>query len=116
MRSDSILPRDPEAAFVLGLLFQRLGGSFAIASNGKRYIGRMFEPVHESAIPQLPGAEPHQRLLNTEQWEGAMRVIESGLSSLHPDDRTFLFDVFASVAVDDRQFTPSIEEPRRRVK
>lgn len=99
--SAATLPSDPEAAFILGVLFQRLGGYFAIDGDGKRYMGRI-EPVHDSAIPQIPNAEPHDRFANADQWEGAMRVIESGLRGLHPDDKTFLFDLFATAA-DPRQ-------------
>jgi hypothetical protein len=99
----SRLPPDPEVAFVLGILFQQLGGDFAIDSNGKRYIGRGFEPVAQSAIPQLTNTPPHRQFLNVDQWEGAMRVIETGLSALHPDDKAFLFDAFATCTTDPRK-------------
>jgi hypothetical protein len=95
------LPADPEVAFVLGIVFRQLGGFFAIAGNGKRYFGRI-EPAHESTVPQLPGSKPHQRLGSPEQWEGAMRVVETLLSALHPDDKTMLFDLFADCATDPR--------------
>lgn len=107
-------PRAPDAAAMLGVLYQRLGGFFSIDSSGRRGMGRAFEPVHESAIPQLPQAKPHQRLLNAEHWEGAMRLIEGCLSALDPEDKAFLFDLFAVAAVDPRAVSSSVEEPRRR--
>jgi hypothetical protein len=59
----------------------------------------------------MPAAKPHQRLLNCEQWEGAMRVIETNLALLHDDDKAYLFDLFAEAAA----IVPSdaVNEPMR---
>lgn len=107
------LPSNAGMALSLGLIFKRLGGSFSIASTGKRYVGRPFVCEHEDAIPQLPAVAPHERFLTLDQYEGGMRLLETLIHRLAKEDKDTLFDLFAPIAVDERKFTPSIEEPKR---
>jgi hypothetical protein len=106
----------PESAVLLALIYQRLGGTFSISSKGGRYFGRP-EPalfhINGGDIPQLPGAKAHEQFRNAEQWKGAVKLVEALLQRLDERDTDTIFDLFAAVAVDDRTFRPSIEDPRR---
>lgn len=105
------LPAAPDAAFLLGTAFVRLGGMFTVASDGRRYMGR---PCHfPHGIPQLPETLPHQRLQNDDEYEGAIKLVEGLIRIMDPADRDLLFGIYGNVAVDERKFLPSIDEPRR---
>jgi len=64
-------------------------------------------------IPQLPEVKPHEQFLTIDQYEGGMRLLETLIHRLAKHDRDIIFDLLAPVAIDDRGFTPSIEEPKR---
>lgn len=100
-------------AFVIALTFKRLGGWFCIDSRGTRGVG---QPccAWEEAIPQLPEAEPHEQFYCESEWLGAVKVPSALIHRLDKDDKDAIFDLLAIIAVDERQFTPSIEEPKRR--
>ena len=110
------LPPDPNVGMMLALLYRRLGGSFSIASNGSRYFGRP-EPCYfrlqGQDLPQLAGAKPHERFLCPEEWAGAIKLVEALLQRLHSADSDMIFDLLATVALDERKCRPSIEDPRR---
>ena len=110
------LPQSVDAAFMLAMVFRRLGGSFSIGSNGVRYFGRP-EPVlfrHQGRnVPQLADARPHERFHSPEEWTGAIKLIQALLLRLGEQDFKLVFDLLASVAIDERKFTPSVEGPTR---
>ena len=110
------LPSNGTMALTLAMIFKRLGGDFSIASNGQRYIGRPFRCEHEGAIPQLPEVAPHEQFLTLDQYEGGMRLLETLIHRLAEEDKDTIFSFLAVIAVDDRKFTPSIEEPKRSVQ
>lgn len=110
------LPSNGAMALTLAMIFKRLGGDFSIASNGKRFMGRPFRCEHEGAIPQLPDVEPHEQFLTLDQYEGGMRLLETLIYRLSEEDKDTIFDLLAAIAVDDRKFLPSIEEPKRSVR
>lgn len=99
------LPENPGAAIMVGMLFKRLGGSFTIGADGRRWVGQQ-EPcayrMRGEEYPQLPGAEPWEEFLSVEQWRGATRMLMYLLERLDPADKDYLFSVFAPIAVDDR--------------
>ena len=90
------IPSDPAAALTLAILYQRVGGWFTIDSSGLRHFGS----------PE-PESEDRGRVI---------RMLEAPLRQLSKADRNMIFDLYASVAVDDRKLIPSIEEPRRGVQ
>lgn len=106
------MPSNPMAAFYLGCVFRRLGGFFSIDSRGHRGMGRPCFGHHDE-LPQLPNAEPHERFHSAEEWEGAIKLVDGLIDRLCKEDRDFIFAAFANDAVDERGFTPSIEEPKR---
>ncbi len=107
-------PSSEALAITLAMTYKRLGGEFSIASNGRRYVGRPFVCEHESEIPQLPDVKPHEQFLTIDQYEGGMRLLETLMHRLVKEDRNIIFDLLAPIAVDERGFAPSIEEPKRR--
>lgn len=115
--TDNTLPENQSTAFFLALVFKRLGGSFTIGSNGQRYCGRplgAFYRLKGEAFPQLPDAKPHERFHSEAEWQGALKLVDTLISRLAESDKQFIFDVLAPIAVDERKFIPSIEEPKRR--
>ena len=106
------LPPNPMASLFVAMVYQRLGGWFCIDSRGKRGIG---QPLYSSddELPQLPNANPRERFHNSDEWQGAIKLLDALLHRMDPDDTNTIFDLMAAVAVDERGFTPSIEEPKR---
>lgn len=99
------LPSVPQAAMLIGGLFCRLGGQMMIDQDGKRQIlvpmaGAFARNEGEWDIypHPVPNAKPTERFLSGDQFEGAMRMVTALLDRLHPSDRDFLFDAFASAA------------------
>ena len=116
IKQSHTLPVSNETALFIGMLYERLGGGFIVSSNGTRQMGRPEPCVFEmngEVLPQLPFAQPHNQLLNDEQWRGAMRMLDCLISALSSDARTVIFDHLAPVVIDDRELVPSIEEPKR---
>lgn len=107
-------PSNGGMAIALALTFKRLGGNFSIASNGNRYIGRPFRCESVDSIPQMPDAASHEQFLTLDQYEGGMRLLETLIHRLAKADIDTIFDLLAPIAVDQRNFNPSIEEPRRK--
>ena len=107
------LPSSPETAFLIGALYQRLGCSFCIDSNGERVV---IEPCYferEDKRQPFPDAEPHEQFYCADEWRGAIKLLAGLLRRMSAADRDFVYDLFALEAVDPRALTPSIEEPRR---
>lgn len=115
--NDDDLPPSPQAACLLAMVYMRLGGSFSIGSNGRSYLGRP-EPcllrTLRQDLPSLPNSEPHELFADPKEWQGAMKLVEALLNRLCEADSAYVFDLFATVAVDERKFTASIDEPLRR--
>lgn len=101
---EEVLPENPGAALLVGMLYIKLGGSFMI-SGGQRYTGQL-EPAayrfKEKEYPQLPYAKPHEQFYTVEQWRGASRMLAYLVRRLDPADKDLLFDLFAPIAVDPR--------------
>lgn len=100
MEDPNTMPSVPEAAFIIGGIFQRLGGSLHIDQNGKRTIGvpcgGLLTRDGQTFFPEpVPDAKPHECFRSGEQFDGAMRLLSALMHRLHPDDKTFLFDLFA---------------------
>lgn len=107
-----LFPPSPQAAFLLGSVFIRLGGYFSIDSRGQRGLGRIYQVAME-VMPQLPDATPCEQFHSSEEFDGAVKLIDALIRRLDKSDRDYLFDLFAHGAYDERKFVPSIEEPRR---
>ena len=98
-----LLPDAPEAAFLVASLFQKLGGSFQISSNGTRYAGAPTATrFMAGGMPVLPYSRPHERFLNDDEWLGAIKVLDYAIRRLSPADKDFVFDIFALSALDSR--------------
>lgn len=99
------LPESSDIAGFCAMLFMRLGGSFAIGSNGVRYAGKP-EPIlfrlQGEGLPQLPDAKPHECFHSDAEWQGAIKLVDYCLSRLCKADRDFVYGALASVSVDDR--------------
>jgi len=109
------LPPEPNIAMALALLYKHLGGWLVIDSKGIRRFGRPC-PSLSDELPQLAGAEADERFHTRDEWLGAIKFIEALLRQLDDSDAEFVFGAMASTWIDDRQFRPSIEEPRRGVR
>ncbi len=111
-------PPNPMAAMFVAMVYRRMGGWFTIDSNGKRYTG-VAEPIFldgqtgEPVLPQLPDAKPHERFHSADEWRGAVKLLDALLRRMDRSDTDTIFEIMASVAVDERGFTPSIEDPKR---
>lgn len=97
------LPPAPDAALMLATIFQRLGGSFHIEQTGRRSIATPCAGAFNGKdggwdiYPHpVPNAEPTERFLSGDQYEGAIRMLVALIDRLHPSDRTFVFDAFGS--------------------
>jgi len=113
------LPDSPEIAMFLACAFQRLGGMLAISSDGKRYAGRpepCFFRLEDKGLPQLPDSAPWEQFYAADEWRGALKFVDYFMARLSPADSDLIYDLFGTIAVDPRKFTPSIEEPRRSVQ
>lgn len=110
------LPPASNTSCMLAMLYKRLGGSFSIGTNGVRYFGHP-EPclfrMLDQPLPQLAGTKPHEQFHNESEWRGALKLVEALLQRLDDHDSDLVFDLFATISVDDRNLSPSIEEPRR---
>ncbi|MEM1051149.1 MAG: hypothetical protein AAGI28_03555 [Pseudomonadota bacterium] len=98
------LPPSPEVAIVMGSLFQRLGGWLYIDSNGERRMSVPMAGAYEGEewdkYPHpVPNAEPTERFMCGDQYEGAMRMVLALLRRLHPTDKTLIYDAFADVPI-----------------
>lgn len=104
------LPPCAPVALTLGGLFQKLGGAFVIDSRGRRGImtPEYFEP---GEMPQLT-TDVCDRFHNRAEYAGAMKLVRVMLERLDKQDRDYLFDLFASAAVDPRK-ADGPSEPRR---
>jgi hypothetical protein len=100
------LPESSDIAGFCAMLFIKLGGTFAVGSNGVRYAGRP-EPVlfrlQEKGLAQLPEPEPHERFHSSDEWRGAIKLLDYCLARMSQADQDFIYAAFASVAVDDRK-------------
>ena len=94
------------------MTFQRLGGWFCIDSRGSRGIGKPC-CAWEDAIPQIPRTEPHEQFQNEDEWLGSLKLLHALIRRMDKEDRDAIFDILASTAVDERNFTPTIDEPKR---
>lgn len=86
---------EPSSLFMLGHLYQSIGGMFCIDPSGRRFKLR--------------------RELN--QSTDMVRVcvmLEGLLDNLCDDDKTLLFDWFAEIAIDPENITATFAEPTRR--
>ena len=108
------LPPNPTGAMLIAMVYVRLGGSFSIGSNGKRYMGQPFFNGSDE-LPQLPKASPSERFHNPDEWQGAMKLLSGLMGRMDRDDREAIFYALATIAVDERKFVPSIDEPKRVV-
>lgn len=99
-----LFPENPGAAIVIGMLFQKLGGTLTIGSDGRRFLGQI-EPCAYRALgdelPQLPGAEPWEKFLSVEQWRGATRMLMYLVKRMDSADKDFLFEVLAPCGLND---------------
>jgi hypothetical protein len=89
-------PRDPEAAFILGTLYQQLGGSLVIDPTGQRRF-----------VCDLDG--PQGNLTGDERLRVGV-MLEGLLKRLHPADAAFLFDAMGDCSVE----VEGVSEPTRR--
>jgi len=101
-----VLPESIDIAGFCAMLYIKLGGNFAVASNGVRYAGKP-EPIlfrmNGDGLPQLPEAKPHERFHSDDEWQGAIKLLGYCLARLSDADKDMIFGAFASVAVDDRK-------------
>lgn len=86
-------------AELTGALFLCLGGSLIIDHTGRR--SRII-PEAPEAIPQLPDPRPHEVFHSSEEWAGAMKLVDYLLTRLHPVDQAFVWDAFAEAVVERR--------------
>ena len=107
-----LFPPSPHAAMLLGSVFIRLGGYFSIDGRGQRGIGRMYQPALDE-MPQLPDATPCEQFHTSDEFDGAVKLLDALIRRLDKSDRDYLFDAFAYATADDRKLVQSIEEPRR---
>lgn len=113
----SELPSNPLMAVTLAMAFKTLGGDFSISSRGVRYMGRAMPYMYGKGgepLPQLPSAAPHETFHSSDEWNGAMKVLDILLRGCPQEDMDVVYGIFAQTAVDERSFVPSIEEPLRR--
>lgn len=108
------LPSNPLMAITLAMTFCKLGGSFSVSSDGKRYIGSPMGCFSET-IPQLPETLPHEQFQSQDEWNGGLKLLNLMLHRIGKSDRDYVFDLVASIAVDERKFTPTRDEPTRAI-
>ncbi len=92
------MPSAPDAATIIASAYQCLGGMLSICSRGQRGYGR---PCYFGGrqIPQLPFAQLHQQFHSPQEYEGAMKLLETLMHNFDKGDTDFIFDAFAHAAV-----------------
>lgn len=109
--SPTELPSMPDAALLLGQVFRCLGGWLSIDSRGRRGLGSPL--CFDGDFPQLPDADQREQFRTSDEYRGAIKLLEGLMRRLGEADQEYLFLMLALEAVDESGFTPSIEEPRR---
>lgn len=107
----------PAVSLSWALIFQQLGGSLGIGSDGRRHT-TMPEPAlfrsRGEELPSVPDPEPHERFLNGDEWRGAIKLMAALIRRTSDADKDLIFGLLAPVVVDEGRLVPSIEEPQRR--
>lgn len=104
-RYEQTWPDMPEVASFVAMCFIRLGGNFAISSEGRRYMGQPEGALHDrlSSVPQMPKAVHRHRFQSEREWTGALKLLSYALEHLSDGDRELVFGSFASVALNPRK-------------
>lgn len=104
-RYDKKWPDQPDLSMMAAALFQRLGGSFSISSEGKRYMCQPLPGMYDrlSQVPQLPSAVHRHRFESEAEWLGAMKLLSYCIEHASDTDRDLMFDVLAPIALDPRK-------------
>lgn len=106
----------PSVSFAWALIFQQLGGSFGIDTEGRRYT-RLPEPAffrsRGEELPSVPDPLPHERFLNGDEYRGALKLMAGLLRRVSEADNELIYAMFAAASVDERRFVPTIAEPTR---
>lgn len=106
----------PAVSLAWALVFQQMGGSLGIDTQGNRYTS-LPEPclfrMRGQELPSLPDPEPHERFLNSDEWRGAIKLMAGLLRRVSEADQDLVFSLLARVSVDERKFVQSIDEPKR---
>lgn len=101
------LPEDTNVANFIAEHFLMLGGQ--MIDDGTRHSVSMPEPawfrLQSRELPQLPGANPWERLHSDQEWRGALKVAAYFMQRLSDSDREFVFGLYSSS--DERRRTPT---------
>lgn len=90
-------PDNPDFALIIAMAYQKLGAQFVMGHNQVRSVSIPMCTRLTGGIPQMGGAQPHEKFYDDSEYRGAMKILGYFISRLSDADAEFVFTLFAPV-------------------
>ena len=90
-------PDNPDLALIVAMAYQKLGAQFVMGHNQVRSVSIPMCTRLTGGIPQMGGAQTHEKFYDDSEYRGAMKLLGYFFSRLSDADAEFVWTLFAPV-------------------